>query len=214
LNGSNANAFNVFGVGGNHRPPTIIGPVSPGGFLNPLGGSNGSHHGHSKGGTGIILLGAGYGYDYAADYQDQDQTQDQAQVDDPSGGQQSEYQQQPQYIFVQQVPDPRGQNQQIASEQTQAPVERESVSPLPDVGSFTLVTRDGNQLDAVAFTRSNDRLVYITPDGGRRTLAFSDLDVGSTQRLNEERGTPVELPSADAPPAAKHKAKASAEITN
>jgi hypothetical protein len=132
----------------------------------------------------------------------------QDQPDDQQGGGQ-----QPPYNFVQQVPDPRSQAQADATAEASAAV-REPVVPLRDVGSFTLVTRDGNLLDAVAFTRSSGRLVYITPDGGRRTLAFRDLDVIETQRLNAERGTPITIPPADDDPPAPQKLKPSKEITN
>src|ERR1700722_14718492 len=185
--------------------PHFVGPVSPGGFVNPLAATDDEvkqQRGLRNSGS-IIHFGGGYGYDFSGlDYQNSDQSQDPSQAsaqDSQSGGQQSSGQQQPQYIFVQQVPDPRVQAKQSASDQTESPaaVEHESGVPIPDVGSFTLVTRNGNLLDAVAFTRSNDRLVYITPDGGRRTLAFRDLDVDETQRLNTERGTPITIPPAD-----------------
>jgi len=66
--------------------------------------------------------------------------------------------------------------------------------PVEDVGQFVLVLRNGSQLQTVAFTRSNDHIVYVTTDGFRRTLALSDLDTGATIRINEERGTPLEIP--------------------
>src|SRR3984957_3934183 len=202
--------------------PHFVGPVSPGGFVNPLAATDDEvkQQRRLRNSGSIILFGGGYGYDYSGqDYQNSDQSQDPSQADaqdSQSGGQQSGGQQQPQYIFVQQVPDPRLQKQS-APDQTESSsaVDRESAAPIPDVGSFTLVTRNGNLLDAVAFTRSNDRLVYITPDGGRRTLAFRDLDVDETQRLNTERGTPITIPPADdAAPSATPKSKPSAAITN
>lgn len=67
-------------------------------------------------------------------------------------------------------------------------------APLPDEGEFTLVTRQGWQVEAVAFTRMNDRIVYITPSGGRRSMAVTDLDPDATMHLNQERGTPLQLP--------------------
>jgi hypothetical protein len=199
----------------------FVGPISPGGFVNPLAATNEEvrQQRRSRNSNGIVFFGGGYGYDYGTtDYQDQDQSQDpsQARADD----QQSGGQQQPQYIFVQQVPDPRQQAKQGAESQpadeaqSAAAAEREPAIPLRDVGSFTLVTRQGNLLDAVAFTRSSDRLVYITPDGGRRTLAFRDLDLSETQRVNTERGTPITIPPADDTPPAKQNSKPSAEITN
>lgn len=67
-------------------------------------------------------------------------------------------------------------------------------APLPDVGQFTLVLRNGTQIQAVAFTRANDRIVYITADGSRRTIASADLNLDETVRINQERGTPLQLP--------------------
>jgi hypothetical protein len=211
---SNAGSYHPWPAGS-----YFTGPVSPGGFVNPLAGTNKGNQ-RSKGTTGIILLGGGYGYGYAYDDSGNDsQAQSDRQADDQeSGGEQSGGQQQPQYIFVQQVPDPRGSSGASASrEQLQAAPEEQSAPsvPLRDVGSFTLVTQAGHHLDAVAFTRSAERLVYITPDGGRRTIAFRDLDVPATQRLNTERGTPITLPTEDdATPPANQKTKPSSEIVN
>jgi hypothetical protein len=67
-------------------------------------------------------------------------------------------------------------------------------APLEDVGEFVLVLRSGRQVEAVAFTRANDHIVYVTADGFRRTLALADLDPDATIRINEERGTPLEIP--------------------
>jgi hypothetical protein len=66
-------------------------------------------------------------------------------------------------------------------------------APLPDVGEFTLILRNGSQIHAVAFTRMDDKIVYITPSGGRHTLAVADLDTDSTERTNQENGTPLQL---------------------
>ena len=66
-------------------------------------------------------------------------------------------------------------------------------APLPDVGSFTLVLHDGKQIQAVAFSRIKDRIAYITPDGARRTIEAVDLDSDATVRVNQDRGTPLEL---------------------
>jgi hypothetical protein len=66
-------------------------------------------------------------------------------------------------------------------------------APLPDVGSFTLVLHDGKQIQALAFSRIKDRIAYITPDGGRRTIEAADLDSDATVRVNQDRGTPLEL---------------------
>src|SRR5690242_10100850 len=96
---------------------------------------------------------------------------------------------QPQIIVVQA---PAGANQQGAAS---APsTESQAQQPaLPDVGQFTLVLRDGTKIEAIAFTRKSDSIVYITADGSRRTLAVADLDSAATQRVNQERGTPLNL---------------------
>jgi hypothetical protein len=91
---------------------------------------------------------------------------------------------QPQIIVVQ-AP---GTDQQAA-----APAPQAEQPPLPDVGQFTLVLRDGTRIEAVAFTHKSDTIVYITTDGSRRTLAVADLDSAATQRVNQERGTPLNL---------------------
>jgi hypothetical protein len=94
--------------------------------------------------------------------------------------------QQPQVIVVQGGP-PAAQTAAAAPE---APPEQ----PAPDIGQFTLILRDGTQIQAVAFTHLRDQIVYITTDGSRRTVAASALDSDATVRVNEERGTPLQLP--------------------
>jgi len=97
---------------------------------------------------------------------------------------QQQQQQQPQVIVVQQAP--AQSTQSSAAAQTPEP-------PLPDAGQFTLVLHNGTQIEAVAFTQMKDRIVYITRDGSRRSLPLSDLDADATVRLNQERGTPLQL---------------------
>ncbi len=72
----------------------------------------------------------------------------------------------------------------------------ESSVPVEDVGQFVLVLRNGTQLQTVAFTSANDRIIYVTADGLRRTIALADLDAAATIRVNEERGTPLQIPPA------------------
>lgn len=129
--------------------------------------------GRNFGGSGVYLLGGGYGY-YPVP-----QDEDNEQVAAPP------QQQQPQIIVVQQPAAPGQQGAQQSSEQ--------SVPALPDVGQFTLILRNGTQIQAVAFTRMKDSIVYITADGSRRTLALADLDSDATVRVNQERGTPLQL---------------------
>jgi len=95
--------------------------------------------------------------------------------------------------------EPAPQEQAAETQPTEAPraeppaAQAES-APLEDVGQFVLVLRSGRQVEAVAFTRAADHIVYVTADGFRRTLALADLDPDATVRINEERGTPLEIP--------------------
>ena len=91
---------------------------------------------------------------------------------------------QPQIIVVQAAPG----SQPAPAEQTPPAPE-----PVPDVGEFTLVLRNGTEVQAVAVTRGNDSIIYITPDGNRRTMAAANLDSEATLRLNQEHGTPLNL---------------------
>lgn len=68
------------------------------------------------------------------------------------------------------------------------------VEPVRDAGDFVLVRRDAGLLFAVAFTTGTDRLTYVTHEGVRRTVALADLDFDATERINEERGTQLQLP--------------------
>jgi hypothetical protein len=72
--------------------------------------------------------------------------------------------------------------------------EAEQQEPLPDVGTLTLVLRDGSRLDVVAFTLTQGQVIYITPEGRRLTISAEILDADATQRVNQERGTPMQLP--------------------
>jgi hypothetical protein len=83
--------------------------------------------------------------------------------------------------------------QQAPLEQAAPVTPQEALPPLPDVGQFTLVLHSGAKIEAVGFTRAGDKIVYITVDGSRRTMAAADLDTTATQRVNEERGTPLQL---------------------
>jgi hypothetical protein len=75
-----------------------------------------------------------------------------------------------------------------------AAVAQENAPALPDVGQFTLVLRNGAKIQAIGFTRMGDKIVYITAEGSRRTMAVADLDAGATRQVNEERGTALQLP--------------------
>lgn len=98
-------------------------------------------------------------------------------------------QQPPQVIIVQQPP---AEQATAEAPPSAAPAAVEQ-PPLPDVGQFVLVLHDGTQIQAVAFTRQSERIVYITADGRRKSIAIGDLDTAATRRLNDERGTPLQL---------------------
>jgi hypothetical protein len=61
------------------------------------------------------------------------------------------------------------------------------------VGDFILVRRDGRILFASIFSVDGAQLQYVTPEGIRRTMTLSDLDINATQQLNEARGTTVQI---------------------
>jgi hypothetical protein len=143
-----------------------------------------------KTGNGFIFLDGGGAYvlpvDPGADVNPdadaqaaQDQGQDQGQGQN-QGAPQERAQQGPQRPEQAESNDAR-----LAHEQSQS---------LPDEGEFTLILRSGQEIEAVAFTRVDDRIVYITTGGGRRTVALREVDVDATVRLNQERGTPLQIP--------------------
>ena len=123
------------------------------------------------GGSGFYLLDGGGAYAVP------DNSAPSQQADQPE--------QQPQVIVVQAAPPSQQSAEQSAGEDS---------APSPDVGQFTLVLQNGTQLQAIAFTRIKDRIVYITADGSRRSIAVADLNSEATVRLNDERGTPLQLP--------------------
>ena len=124
--------------------------------------------------TGFVpWVGGGYGY-YPGYYPPEQE----ANEEPPAP-------QQPQVIVVQA---PTANQQQAGQSQAE-----ESEPPLPDVGEFTLVLLNGKQISAVAFSRQGRQLVYITQDGGRESVAVSDVDVAATRKINEEHGTPLKL---------------------
>jgi hypothetical protein len=124
--------------------------------------------------TGAYLL-TGYGGGVPIAY-------DEPQADNQD--QEPPQQQQPQIIVIQQPAPP------ARAEADLAPA---AEAPLPDVGDFTLLLKNGGEISAVAFTRRNDQLVYITREGNRRTVRVADIDVAATTKLNEDRGTPLKL---------------------
>jgi len=91
--------------------------------------------------------------------------------------------QQPIIVVVPPAEEPLREDPPVAEEQ-----------PLPDPGEFVLVQRDGRLLFAVGFTAEPGRVVYVTKEGLRRSIALDQLDVETTLRMNEERGSSIQLP--------------------
>lgn len=63
----------------------------------------------------------------------------------------------------------------------------------PDDGEFTLVTRNGEKINAVAFTHRKDNIVYVGLDGATGAIAVEDFDFQATIEINQERGIPIRL---------------------
>ena len=130
-----------------------------------------------------------------------DEASDQATVDQPdadeTGGDQSLDQSSRNQSQNANAVTLQGQKALSAEEDSYAPqtaADQEAQAPLPDEGEFTLVLNDGRWIQAVAFTHSNDTIVYITTAGSRYTIAANELDSDSTLRVNQERGTPLQSP--------------------
>jgi hypothetical protein len=109
--------------------------------------------------------------------------------------QQTVQQSQPQpQIIVIQLPVPAQQGADARSDtgniSASIPASQAAV-PIPDVGDFVLVRRDGRILFASVFSVVGAQLQYVTPEGIRHTIEMSDLDADSTQQMNEARGTTV-----------------------
>lgn len=196
------NPFTVYGVaapsrfaGGVGSPALGMRAPRHGAFPN---GNDANHKHHPRnprlGTPQFYFLTGGYYYADPGVLDDSEgQTQDATDQRDVVADQQDEGQQ-----ADDQQPPPDDQQRDVRADAgnppAPAPEQEQQSAPLPDVGSFTLVMRDGTQVGALAFTRAQDKIIYITPDGGRRTVAVSDIDRDSTARVNEERGTPLQRP--------------------
>jgi hypothetical protein len=75
----------------------------------------------------------------------------------------------------------------------EAPV-AQPVEPHRELEEYVLVRKDGREIYLVAFSTHNGRVVYITREGLRRSVALSDLDAAATSLRNDERGAAVKLP--------------------
>jgi hypothetical protein len=142
------------------------------------------HDGHRGQVSFVPIFFGGYPYGYGdLGYDQQDQ-----QTAQPS-------QPQPQIIVIQQ-PVPAQQGTDSGSGTANLPPsepESQAAAPIPDVGDFILVRRDGRLLFASAFSVVGAQLQYVTREGFRHTLAMSDLDAAATERMNEAAGTTVQI---------------------
>src|SRR5579863_8692096 len=153
--------------------------------------NNSSHFGHNgrRGqGSFVPIFFSGYPYGYEdLGYDQPEQQQDQ------QTGQQSQVQ--PQIIVIQQpVPaqhdaDSERHSGSLSGSES-AP---QAAVPIPDVGDFILVRRDGRILFASVFSVVGAQLHYVTREGIRHILAMSDLDADATRQMNEACGTTVQI---------------------
>jgi hypothetical protein len=162
-------------IGQNPGAKAVLDPVTE--WNRAIAGRS-PRHSPRFAGPGFYLLVGGGAYGLPDDSASADQG-----AQSPSPSQQNDQQ-----------PDQQYSDQQYSDQQPAEQPAPEDQAPLPDVGQFTLVLQNGDEIQAIGFTRVKDRIVYITVDGLRRTLAAADLDSGATVRINEERGTPLQLP--------------------
>ena len=101
-------------------------------------------------------------------------------------------QQQPQIIVLQQPALSRSAEETAPSAASSSAASEEP--PLPPVGEFVLVLRGGKQIKAVAFTRQDDSIVYVTSEGARSSFPAAELDASATEQINQQHGTPLKIP--------------------
>jgi hypothetical protein len=115
-----------------------------------------------------------------------------------------EPQRQPSFVIVQQppqtivLPQPGGQpgTRDVAAadgHSPSAPDAQAQERPVPDIGQFILMRRDGQVLMVAAFTITAGQLTYVTREGTRRSFPVGELDVEATRQMNEANGTSVKL---------------------
>lgn len=137
------------------------------------------HHEHNGGSSFVPILFGGYPFYY-----------DESGYDQP----QQEAEPQPQVNVVQQ---PASAQRGESSSDAESPVAATSApqisEPVRDIGEFVLVRRDGRILFASMFSVDGEQLLYVTPEGMRRTIPVAQLDADATQQMNEARGTTVQI---------------------
>jgi hypothetical protein len=107
---------------------------------------------------------------------------------EPAADQPQESQQAPQPTFI--VLQEKAQQPATEQEPSVAP---QPATPLPNISNFTLVLQNGKKIEAIAFTRVGDQVVYITSDGARHAIPASELNPSATEQLNADRGTQFRL---------------------
>jgi hypothetical protein len=68
------------------------------------------------------------------------------------------------------------------------------VEPFRELEEYVLVRKDGGEIFVVAYSQQKGRVVYVTREGLRRSVALEELDGAATTRRNEDRGADVKLP--------------------
>jgi hypothetical protein len=71
----------------------------------------------------------------------------------------------------------------------------EDHSSTDSLSEFVFIQRDGSKFYAVAYSFMKDKLQYVTVDGVRHTLGVDALDFDATQKINEQLGNTINLPS-------------------
>jgi hypothetical protein len=112
-------------------------------------------------------------------------------------------QQQPQIIVIQQPapaagtqptsPVPQALVNSAVSSTTTPSSSLPPPTPVPDVGEFILVRRDGRVLFASVFYVSGGQLHYVTPEGIRHTVSVTELDSNATHQMNDALGSAVQI---------------------
>ncbi|MGH9688310.1 MAG: hypothetical protein ACRD5K_14595 [Candidatus Acidiferrales bacterium] len=108
-------------------------------------------------------------------------------VPEPASSQAPPQSQQPPQIIVLQQP------AQKSAEESAPAAAPQPAAPIPDVSTFTLVLQNRKKIQAIAVTRSGDRIVYITADGARHSIAARQLNLAATERVNQDGGIQLTL---------------------
>jgi hypothetical protein len=86
-------------------------------------------------------------------------------------------------------PPPDGPSQDIAADDPPPAPGSEPAQP-----QTTLVFKDGRQLEVDDYVIANQTLYDLTP-GHPRKIALADLDLAATEKQNDDRGVPFQVPS-------------------